>query len=94
MLNKDTLLRASQAETKASKTNSIAMAIVEADGIARAEKTRRLRAARVERDASDGRCPREKHPSKKKPKFCQGVTKSLPFKSTPAANSTSVNRLS
>ena len=53
MLNKDNLFRAPQAETKASKTNSIAMAIVEADGIARTEKTRRLRAARVERDASE-----------------------------------------
>ena len=53
MLNRDNLFRAPEAETKASKTNSIAMAIVEADGIARAEKTRRLRAARAERDARE-----------------------------------------
>ena len=53
MLNRDNLFRAPKAETKASKTNSIAMAIVEAEGIARAKKTRRLRAARAERDASE-----------------------------------------
>jgi len=53
MLNRDNLFRAPKAETKASKTNSIAIGIIEAEGIARAEKTRRLRAARAERDACE-----------------------------------------
>ncbi len=72
MLNKDNLFRASKVETKASKTTSIAMGIVEADGLARDEKTQRLRAARVERDASEkaqiAATPKDKPKSKKKPK--------------------------
>jgi len=53
LLNKDNLFRAPMVNTKASKTHSIAMGIVEAEADARAEKSRRLRAARAERDASE-----------------------------------------
>jgi hypothetical protein len=63
MLNRHNLFGEPKVETKASKTNSIAMGIVESDRIARVEKTRRLRAARAERDASE-KTPSEAVPEK------------------------------
>lgn len=51
LLNKNTLFRPSQSETKADSTNKIAGDMIEAETTARQDKTQRLRAARLERDA-------------------------------------------
>lgn len=52
MLNKNTLFRPSKPEAKSDTVSRIATGITEAETTAREAKTRRLRAARLEREQS------------------------------------------
>lgn len=64
MLNKNSLFRASKSETKADRTTETAKGITSADASAREAKTRRLRVARAERDASEKAHKRAGSPKK------------------------------
>ena len=53
MLTKDTLFRPSRAESKAESTATVAKGIIDAETATRQAKSAKLRAARIERDASE-----------------------------------------
>lgn len=75
MLTKHTLFRPSKVETKADSIAKIAKGITEADTSAREAKTQRLRAARLERDASE-KTPKTARPQKTSQKTSPAKPKS------------------